>query len=411
MQTAAGKNFARRVGCDGCEMSAGAQYNKRASALLTQFFLRTGIWREPAKGALSSKNASRCAATDLVCYAFGENKHKDGGIRVKRTRIVAWILALVWLVVPCALAETDGPNLVSTEAGGLQAAETEAGATEAYSAENGLLYIELLVVDAMEGGDFPLVGEVNFADFLAQRFGVPVDAMEEWYCAPVSSYPARRLHFEMDTDEEKFVVDAIAVWTQPRALVCVLRADADAYYGNLVGYENGEMPAAMEAWIASLAVVDPDGAYLPPEGNWYEITLVADFSMGSGEGETVSYPMSTKEPFSIELLAEGLSVLTGLDFFVSGELTEAGVVVDWHGDSTLVAGLDDRAQREGFFFYDVDSLNWFMMDSLYATICANVGEMDVFYTMEGGAPLSLPNMSASPVFPTDASYARSGLAD
>ena len=63
------------------------------------------------------------------------------------------------------------------------------------------------------------------------------------------------------------------------------------------------------------------------------------------------------------------------------------------------------------FSYDVDSLNWFMMDSLYATICANVGEVDVFYTMEGGEPLSLPNMSTSPVFPTDAPYARSGLAD
>ena len=329
---------------------------------------------------------------------------------MEKKKITAWILMLmlIWMAMPCALAETDGPRLVSSKVEGLQA---EDGDYRIYSVENGLLNIEFLAVDAVEGGAFPLVGEVNFADFVAQRFGVPVDAMEEWYCAPVSSYPARRLHFEMDTGEGKFVADAVAVWTQPRALVCVLRADADAYYGNLAGYENGEMPAAMEGWIASLAVIDPDGEYLPPEGNWYEIALVADFSMGSGEGETVSYPMRTKEPFSIELLAEGLSMLTGLDFFVSGELTEAGVVVDWHGDSTLVAGLDDRVQRTDFFFYDVDSLNWFMMDSLYATIRKNVGEVDVFYTMEGGAPLSLPNMSTSPVLPTDAPYARSGSAD
>lgn len=329
---------------------------------------------------------------------------------MKKKKIAARILAfmLIWMVTPCALAETDGPRLVSPRVEGLQA---EDGDHKIYSVENGLLNIEFLTVDAVKGGGFPMVGAVSFADFLAQRFGVSVDEMEEWYCAPVSSYPARRLHFEAGAEEERFVVDAVAIWTQPRALVCVLRADADAYYGNLAGYENGEMPAAMEAWITSLAVIDSDGEYLPPEGNWYEIALVADFSMGSGEGETVSYPMRTKEPFSIELLAEGLSVLTGLDFFVSGELTEAGVVVDWHGDSTLVAGLDDRVQRTDFFFYDVDSLNWFMMDSLYATIRKNVGEVDVFYTMEGGAPLSLPNMSASPVFPTDAPYARSGSAD
>ena len=38
----------------------------------------------------------------------------------------------------------------------------------------------------------------------------------------------------------------------------------------------------------------------------------------------------------------------------------------------LVAGLDDREQKEEFFFFDYDSQCWFMMDSLWRTLTENL---------------------------------------
>ena len=108
----------------------------------------------------SSKHVNRFVTTDSVRRAFCENKHKDGGNRNEEKKIAAWILAfmLIWMVTPCALAETDGPRLVSPRVEGLQA---EDGDHKIYSVENGLLNIEFLTVDAVKGGGF-MVGAVSF---------------------------------------------------------------------------------------------------------------------------------------------------------------------------------------------------------------------------------------------------------
>lgn len=118
--------------------------------------------------------------------------------------------------------------------------------------------------------------------------------------------------------------------------------------------------------------------------------LIADFSCGKVEGD---YTKQLEMPYEGELdaliLAQGLSDWSGLDFTIDqATLTEDhGLIIDWSEYSTLIHGLDDREQKEEFHFYDAESLNWFMMDSLYHTLMENLDVSEVYYTMEGGESL------------------------
>ncbi len=144
-----------------------------------------------------------------------------------------------------------------------------------------------------------------------------------------------------------------------------------------------------------------------------EIDLVGDLSNGNSEGRALesSYEVSAATvDGAILSAAEGLSEWTGLDFALNSvTVVDNAAIVDWSVNSTLVAGLDDREQKEEFFFFDVVSLNWFMMDSMAATIKANFPIDTVYYTMDGGSELafSSPEDMASqglPVLPVDQPY-------
>lgn len=106
------------------------------------------------------------------------------------------------------------------------------------------------------------------------------------------------------------------------------------------------------------------------------------------------------DKLTVERIAEAFSGLTGLNFSVSAaKNTAESITVDWKTDSTLVAGIGEQTQKEGFVFYDVESLDWFMLNSLCRTIRENMGNPDVYYTMNGGEPLELeglPGVSFSP---------------
>jgi hypothetical protein len=110
--------------------------------------------------------------------------------------------------------------------------------------------------------------------------------------------------------------------------------------------------------------------------NLRTVVIYADFSNGSED--PVSDELIKEDVFEIETeltindLATALSKWSGLDFKIKDARIEgSSAYVDWTEDSTLVAGLDDRKQKEAFFFFDSDSLNWFMMDSLARTINGN----------------------------------------
>ena len=144
------------------------------------------------------------------------------------------------------------------------------------------------------------------------------------------------------------------------------------------------------------------------KSNGQEITLVADFSSGSEQAEEfdlIQRETRTVEEATPEAMAQALSEWSGLDFTLNSAAVEDGAVtVDWAADSTLVAGLDDREQKEEFRFYDIDSLRWFMMDSLYSTLTANLGEVEVYYTMDGGQDLAFDELYPVHVFPADTPY-------
>ncbi len=149
-------------------------------------------------------------------------------------------------------------------------------------------------------------------------------------------------------------------------------------------------------------------AAAPREETLWTGVLYADFSYGTTgmEDELVrEYPFEySGEPKTAEELAAELSDLTGLDFFISAREGADGLAVDWAADSTLIAGLDDREQKEEFFFYDIDTLSWFMMDSLWQTLRDNLETENIYYTMNGGQELVLKEISSIRTFPSDIPY-------
>jgi hypothetical protein len=91
-------------------------------------------------------------------------------------------------------------------------------------------------------------------------------------------------------------------------------------------------------------------------------------------------------------IAEYLSEWTGLDFTLNSakDVIDGGLVIDWSKQSTLVAGLDDREQKEDFKFDDAVSLNWFMMDTMKSTLASNLPVSSVYYCSDG-QPLEFAN--------------------
>ncbi len=125
---------------------------------------------------------------------------------------------------------------------------------------------------------------------------------------------------------------------------------------------------------------------------------------GSHRPDFETQPWEYTGELTVEILAKGLSETTGLDYFVTAKKVKDGISVDWAKDSTLVANLDDREQKEKFFFFDADSMRWFMMDSLWLTINDNLAPENVYYTMDGGKDLVFEALYPINQFPADLPY-------
>ena len=129
--------------------------------------------------------------------------------------------------------------------------------------------------------------------------------------------------------------------------------------------------------------------------------LYAVFSAEDVKEYSIEYTGAKK---TAEKLAQELTELTGLDFIITASKTDDGWIVDWAADSTLIAGLDDREQKEEFHFFDQDSLRWFMMDSLWRTLTENLNVENIYYTMDGGRELALEELYPVSEFPSDIPY-------
>jgi len=94
-----------------------------------------------------------------------------------------------------------------------------------------------------------------------------------------------------------------------------------------------------------------------------------------------------------QILAQGLSEATGLIFKVqAGQLADGTLTIDWALDSTLFADSTERARQAEALFLDEESLRWFMLDSMEHTVRANMEVTSVYFTMDGGKPLTLDNL-------------------
>ncbi len=129
--------------------------------------------------------------------------------------------------------------------------------------------------------------------------------------------------------------------------------------------------------------------------------LYAVFSAEDVKEYPIEYTGAKK---TAEELAQELTRLTGLDFIITSSKADDGWIVDWSADSTLIAGLDDREQKEEFHFFDQDSLCWFMMDSLWRTLTENLNAENIYYTMDGGRELFFEELYSVNVFPSDIPY-------
>lgn len=142
------------------------------------------------------------------------------------------------------------------------------------------------------------------------------------------------------------------------------------------------------------------------------LTLYAVF-FSSTEEKQITLPIEgepVSRSFIAFALADGLSEWTGLDFKLNDIAfpDEESVIVDWSKDSSFIAGIGDRAFKEGFHFYDAVSLNWFMMDSLAATLKKNL-EITAVYYQSDAQPLTFPNpedmaTQGLPELPVDQPY-------
>jgi len=144
------------------------------------------------------------------------------------------------------------------------------------------------------------------------------------------------------------------------------------------------------------------------ESQGTEITLYANFATGcveGMEGELIKTKTVTIPEVTAEAIAKELSAWSGLDFTLnSATVSENILTVDWSADSTLIANLDDREQKEDFHFFDADSLRWFMMESLYQTCMENMDISEIYYTMDGGKELFFEDLSPTSVFPKEVPY-------
>ncbi|MGN0295185.1 MAG: hypothetical protein ACI4D3_14400 [Lachnospiraceae bacterium] len=181
-------------------------------------------------------------------------------------------------------------------------------------------------------------------------------------------------------------------------LICLLAACGSAS-------PSGESTSSKPAESSQSTVSQSTASQSTAESTQTDV-LYAVFSAEDVKEYPIEYTGAQK---TAEELAHELTGLTGLDFIITASKADDGWIVDWAADSTLVAGLDGREQKKEFYFFDQDSLRWFMMDSLWRTLTENLDAENIYYTMDGGQELAFEELYPVNGFPYDVPYMGSGF--
>jgi len=110
-------------------------------------------------------------------------------------------------------------------------------------------------------------------------------------------------------------------------------------------------------------------------------TLYAPFAKADVREIDFGYEEGTCTP---ERIAAALTEWTGLVYDITSSTDGDAVIVDWKSSSSFAEGQPPEPQKEGFEFFDQETMRWFMLNSLCSTIRVNMGVSDVFYSIEGG---------------------------
>lgn len=101
-------------------------------------------------------------------------------------------------------------------------------------------------------------------------------------------------------------------------------------------------------------------------------------------------------------IAAGLTGWTGLKFRIKATTDDANktITVDWLEDSSLATGTIPEALREPFSFEDSQAMRLFMLASLSKSIKENLGDFDIYFTVQGEdiAKLKLKGVSSDTPF-------------
>lgn len=141
----------------------------------------------------------------------------------------------------------------------------------------------------------------------------------------------------------------------------------------------------------------------PVGGDLKTAAVIFDKANGSAEENIQQETVYSYEDITLEEIVDAMSTWSGLNFDVTISSVDGGVNVDWAADSSLLAGLDGDGQKEGYRFYDIDTMRWFMMDSMLRTLNENYYPV-VYYTMDGGKELIFNELYPVNVFPSDIPY-------
>lgn len=131
------------------------------------------------------------------------------------------------------------------------------------------------------------------------------------------------------------------------------------------------------------------------------VTLYANFSNGSEIGEIKTYEITCTGVLTVEDLAEALSELSGLEFLISAAVDGDTITIDWSADCALFAGGEPK---DGFAFPSGEARCWFLLDSLWSTVMKAFGTDEIYYTMDGGKALRVPEIAYPEEFPPDIPY-------
>ncbi|MDR3202799.1 MAG: hypothetical protein LBT54_06680 [Bifidobacteriaceae bacterium] len=167
---------------------------------------------------------------------------------------------------------------------------------------------------------------------------------------------------------------AATAWATGTA--ATLSAAADAPGGTEASRPAGETPMP----------TPPNPFELPNEATIF-LVLSPDGAEGARE-----FPLGYEDgQLTPEYLIEGLSAITGYEFAVAVADAPDGATVDWSPSSTLIAGRADLDLPGTLEFDGAEDFAFFMLDSLAKTLQENLGYQNVYYTLDGGGELAVPD--------------------